>query len=297
MKNFIKLFLLIILLIQFNAQAEVINIVVPVPSGGGLDTMARDLSSILADNGIKSIVSNHPGADGEIARDFVFKTKDNVIMVGGNTHWIVTDFINRRENRYLNNMNIFGPVFISPYTFITSPKGFTSLNDLLQEAKQKPTPCGVVTAKSRLDLLLMNIEYDTKFVPVPYKGTVNVIPDLGGESIKCVYNSVGGLIPLINDGRMRVLGGNQKIAIESYIDKSVFPNIHMYQWVGFAIPTDGNLSNDKKIVDILNTITNQPEKLKSSLDNGYFLATPSKNTKKMLEKELEQLSKIKNFEN
>jgi tripartite-type tricarboxylate transporter receptor subunit TctC len=287
-----KLLIVLTSLFLTVAQATPINIVVPVPVGGALDIMARDLSLMLTDKGIENIVTNHPGGDGEIARDFVSKTKDNVIMIGGNTHWIVTDFINHRENRYLNNMVIVGPIFFSPYTFMTGSNSYQSLDQLIQASKKQPVNCGTVTAKSRLDLLLMNHEYGTKFIPIPYKGTVNVVPDVISGAINCVYNSVGGIIPLVKSGRIKVLGGNQPIAIESMVDKTLFPNVYMRQWIGFSVPSQGNLAKDQVIMDILNNFTQQPEKIKASLDSGYFIATPSKNTKKLLEDELKQLSKL-----
>lgn len=287
-----KLLLLLILLFVSPAQAEPINIVVPVTAGGGLDIMARNLSSLLAEQGIDSIVTNHIGGDGEVARDFVSKTKNNVIMIGGNTHWIVTDFMNRRENRYLNDMIIIGPIFYSPYTFLTSPKGFKSLDQLIQTAKSEKVNCGVVTTRSKLDLLLMNEEYGTKFIPVPYKGTVNVVPDLVSEAITCVYNSVGGIVQLVKTGRIKALGGNQLMAVDSVVDKSLFPNIQMRQWIGFALPAKGNLIQNKTIVDILNNFSKNPEKIKSSTDSGYFIAVPSNDTKKLLEDEFKQLLKL-----
>ena len=82
-----KLFLTL-LLTATTAFAAPVNIVISVTPGGAIDLTGRTLSKILSDNGIDNIVTYKPGADGDIAYNYVMAERDNVILAGAAANFV-----------------------------------------------------------------------------------------------------------------------------------------------------------------------------------------------------------------
>ena len=66
--------------LDYTMAADLIEIVVPTPPGGAIDTTARAVSKDLTSKGIDNVVVYYPGAGGEIAVGYAVKKKDNVIF-------------------------------------------------------------------------------------------------------------------------------------------------------------------------------------------------------------------------
>jgi len=70
---------------KFEPTKNTVELVVPYPAGGATDTLTRQISAILNEQGWNSIVVNKPGADSAIGANYVAAAKPNgyTLFVGG----------------------------------------------------------------------------------------------------------------------------------------------------------------------------------------------------------------------
>jgi tripartite-type tricarboxylate transporter receptor subunit TctC len=270
-----KLFLTL-LLTATTAFAAPINIVISVTPGGAIDLTGRTLSKILSDNGIDNIVTYKPGADGDIAYNYVMAERDNVILAGAAANFVFSHVVQKRDNFHSTNMTIIAPVAKTPMGFLTGPKGFATFKDMIGSAKSTPLPCGVSNAHGTVELGRINRVYGTKFEPVPYKGSGPVAQDLGGDNLRCAYDSVGTHIPRHDGGILKILAVTHATTIKVPLASTVLPGYTFENWYGFAIPNNSNLLANQQLLDIMHNFSKYPEQIKPMLDQGFILEKPKK---------------------
>lgn len=272
-----KQLLLALLFATSTVFANPINIVISVTPGGAIDLTGRTLSKILTDNGIDNIVTYKPGADGDIAYNYVIAERDNVILAGAAANFVFSHVVQKRDNFHSTNMTIIAPVAKTPMAFLTGPKGFTKFKDMIATAKTTPLPCGVSNAHGTVELTRINKVYGTKFEPVPYKGSGPVAQDLGGNNLRCAYDSVGTHIPRHEAGQLQILAVTHKTKITAPLASTVLPGYTFENWYGFAIPNNSNLLTNRRLLDIMQNFNQYTEQVKPMMDQGFILEKPIKN--------------------
>lgn len=272
-----KLFLTL-LLTATTAFAAPVNIVISVTPGGAIDLTGRTLSKILSDNGIDNIVTYKPGADGDIAYNYVMAERDNVILAGAAANFVFSHVAQKRDNFHSTTMTIIAPVAKTPMAFLTGPRGFATFKDMIASAKTTPLPCGVSNAHGTVELTRINRVYGTKFEPVPYKGSGPVAQDLGGDNLRCAYDSVGTHIPRHEAGILKILAvTHATTTVRVPLASTVLPGYTFENWYGFAIPNNSNLLANQRLLDIMHNFSKYPEQIKPMLDQGFILEKPLKN--------------------
>jgi tripartite-type tricarboxylate transporter receptor subunit TctC len=276
------------------AQSDPIEIVVPAVAGGPTDAVSRVLSRILTDNGVENFVSNHGGGEGDVGYNVAMQKKDNVIFVAPVSYYVFSHVIQHRENLHAKNMNIIAPSIISPMSIMTGPKGFKSLKEMIDVAKIKDVPCGLSGGYAHVALEMINAQYKTKFVPVPYKGSGQASIDIMGDHIECNYDAAGVYVPKHNAGLLKILAVNAKTPgltnvplISTIITDNKFSN-----WYGFGIPKEGNVNGNEKVLTILNNYSSYTDYLKTLYENGFIPATPRKNINQIM---IEQTESSRQF--
>lgn len=271
-----KKLLTLLLFVSTLCSATPINIVISVTPGGAIDLTGRTLSKILSDNNIENIVTYKPGADGDIAYNYAMTEKDNVILVGAAANFVFSHVVQKRDNFHSTTMNIIAPVAKTPMAFITGPHGFTSFKEMIALAKTTPLPCGVSNAHGTAELGRINRLYGTKFEPVPYKGSGPVAQDLGGDNLKCAYDSVGTHIARHEARQLRILSVTHPIRIQVPLVSTVLPKYTFENWYGFAVPNHSNLLNNNKVMSIMQDFGTYKEQVKPMVDQGFIMEKPQK---------------------
>lgn len=272
-----KRLLLLLLFVTTTAFASPVNIVISVTPGGAIDLTGRTLSKILSDNGIDNIVTYKPGADGDIAYNYVMVERDNVILAGAAANFVFSHVVQNRDNFHSTTMTIIAPVAKTPMAFLTGPKGFATFNSMIASAKTTPLPCGVSNAHGTVELTRINKMYGTKFEPVPYKGSGPVAQDLGGNNLRCAYDSVASHIPRHEAGQLRILAVTHKTKITAPLASTALPGYAFENWYGFAIPNGSNLLANQRLLDIMQNFGQYTEQVKPMVDQGFILEKPTKN--------------------
>ncbi len=199
-----------------------VEVIIPYPPSGGVDTMARVVLNHVAPRipGFRYVVTNRSGAGGQIGFEATFNALPDGYSIGAVTNNALHGHAIERRPRYRPE----------DYTFLANitddPGGFwvdaasplRSLADLQQAAKAQPEALGLGTSGIGTDdhLLLMAFEdaAGVRLIHVPYPGTAPQLRDLLGGRLPVGGFNMGEGIALMREGKIRGLaqGGPERWA-------------------------------------------------------------------------------------
>lgn len=229
--------------------AKAVRLIVPYPPGGGVDTFSRALAQEIAKTwGQQLIVDNRPGANAIIGSEALAKSAPDGY----------TMFISDRATVVLNPLlysklpydpNDLAPV-IAPVQFVnvlTASRDLPvqTLQDFVALAKSKPGALNYGTlgigSDSHLAAEAFWARADIKLTHVPYKGMTDVLQGLLGGQVQVGFSPVSLAVPLLRDGRIKVLvnGGTARSAVLPDVPtfaEAGFPGFEHRTWFGMFVP-------------------------------------------------------------
>lgn len=196
------------------AQSNTIKLVVGAPPGGTTDTVARSIAQHMGQDLKRTVlVENKPGAGGNIAADYVAKSKAD-----GNTLLVTfTSFsINASLYRKLpfDTIKDFTPISMLanvPSVLVTR-KDFPAQNmtEFVKEVKAHPgkytMALGAVGSSLHMAGERMKMMAGLDILNVPYKGTAPAITDLLGGQVDMMFASSMNALPHVKGGALKALG-------------------------------------------------------------------------------------------
>ncbi len=267
--RFIKCMLFIVLSATFQqsiAQSnsfpqKPITLIVPYTAGGGVDSIARIIVPLLSERlGQKVIIENKPGVSGMVGAQFVAKaTPDGYTLLAGNTTTNATNYYLTKSSGY-HPIKDFVPLSLwdrGP-TVLVVPSGskFQSVNDIIQELKNKPGSLnygssGLGSAHHLSAEVFMHMT-NTKMQHVPYKGGPGVMADLIGGQLDLAFEVIPVASPFIKSGRLRALGVSSKTEVPALpgvkpIADIAVPGYQMETWQGAFAPSGTPLEITEKL--------------------------------------------------
>lgn len=206
--------------------AEVIRLVIPFPSGGVLDAMARVLARRLATAlGQAVVVDNRPGAGGNIGTEYVAHSKpDGYSLVISGASLVTAMLLQPRLP--FNPMRDLAPVAMlasTPGSIVAYPGApFTTIGEMIAYAKAHPRKLSFATAgNGSLGHMLgewLNHDAGIDLLHVPYKGGSAAAIDV-----------IAGRVPLWIDvaaNREMVLAGKVRaLAVTSRRRAQALPDV------------------------------------------------------------------------
>jgi tripartite-type tricarboxylate transporter receptor subunit TctC len=226
-----------------------ITMVVPVPAGGAMDTVAR----IVAD-GMKTtlgqpvVIENVTGASGSIGTGRVARaTPDGATLIYGA---FVTHVLNGAIYQLAYDVVAdFEPVALIAGTpwLIAAKKDVpaSDLKGLIAWLKANPdkASCGTAGAGSppHIGGILFQKITGTRFQFVPYRGTAPIIPDLVGGQIDMAILDPVTALPQHRAGRIKVLAVMAKSRTVNApdvptVDEAGVPGLHIAPWQAIWAP-------------------------------------------------------------
>ncbi|MBR0651197.1 tripartite tricarboxylate transporter substrate binding protein [Roseomonas terrae] len=192
-----------------------IEVVVPYPPGGGVDTMARMVLPAVQNRlpGARFIVTNRAGAGGQLGWEVVYNAPADGFMLAATSVPAMVTYPMERTTRYkamdftfiANVVDDPGGLFVSP----NSP--LRTLEDLVAAAKARPGAISYGTTGIGSDdhLLVLGLEDKLSLPPmthVPFNGMAPLSTALVGGHLQVgAFNMSEGLA-LLRDNRIRCLG-------------------------------------------------------------------------------------------
>jgi tripartite-type tricarboxylate transporter receptor subunit TctC len=217
-----------------NWPNQAIKVIVPFTPGTGMDTIARAVAPRLSEKlGQPVVVSNMPGASGNIGADAVAKsTADGyTLLMGANTMLIASQLY---KNVPFEPTKDFAPISMAAWgtlMLVANPKtGIKTVDDLVKRSKASP---GSVTFGSpgvgtphHMAMELFKSQTQLFMLHVPYRGTAGYTQDLLAGEIQVGFLPVHVAQGMVSAGRLNAL------AVGSPKRNPVAPNVQTFGELG-----------------------------------------------------------------
>lgn len=264
---------------------NIINIVVPFPTGGSVDQLARIVQNGLQQRlGVNVIVENKPGAQGSIGTGFVAHAKPD-----GAT-WVMV-FDTHAVNPALQTLNFdtendLDPVLLigtSPHLLCTHPsRPYRSFAKLVEAAKKEvpgKLTYGTIGAGSlgHLTMVLLTKAAGIELTHVPYRGGGPLLNDalaghvdfaIASTALVAPQVAAGSLVPLLQTGANRMsIAKDVPTAIEAG-----FENFESHAWWGVLAPKGTPEDLKSRMREAMVATFNEPA-IRSQLINSMQITT------------------------
>ncbi|MCO5066836.1 MAG: tripartite tricarboxylate transporter substrate binding protein [Rhizobiaceae bacterium] len=228
--------------------ARPIEVIVPFAAGSGGDLAVRILvDQLKADTGEDFLVSNAPGAGGVVGTGKIARAKPDGYTLGytgSSTHSAAPYLFKSLAYSPFDDFIHVSPFVQVPYVLIADPAlGFSSLNDLIAEAKKNPGSLkrGYATGSTQMvsAALLKGLAIDT--VAIPYKGNPEMMTDLLGSRLSFVVTDSANAVPYVTSGRAKAFAvlGYQRLTVMPEIatlgEQGLAP-VDLVGWTGLSVP-------------------------------------------------------------
>lgn len=191
-----------------------IRLVVPFAPGGGTDTIARALGTLLAKSlGQPVIVDNKPGASTMIGSEFVAKAAPDgqTLLVATLAHAVNPSM---QRNVPYDTEKAFAPVTLigSSYNVLVVLPGspFKTVSDVVAAAKASPGKLSYASQGSGTSAHLAGEMFKSlaqvDILHVPYRGAGPALVDLLGGRVDMMFATNAAAAPFIADRRLRAIG-------------------------------------------------------------------------------------------
>ena len=225
-----------------------VRIIVSSGAGGGLDFVARQVATPLAEIfGQSVVVDNRAGASGSIAAELASQAApDGYTLMVLSASLVVYGVVNKTRYDLFRDFDAVSQIAASPYLLTVHPGlPVQSVKDLVAHAKANPAKLNFAsTGPASLAHLageLFALSTGTQLVHVPYKGVGAALPDLLSGRIHLSFLSGGSVYPQVRSQKLKALAiastTRAKMAPElpTMIEAGV-PGFVVTQWHGLLAP-------------------------------------------------------------
>ena len=238
-----------------------ITYIVPFPTGGTTDILARLISQKLGTAlNTSFVIDNKGGAGGSIGSELASRAPaDGYTLVGGtvSSHAINVSLYPKLG---YDPIKSFQPVVLigsNPVVLVVGEKSpYKSLADVLAAAKAKPKTVSSASAgqgtSQHMTLELLGFRTGTQFNHVPYRGSGPAITDVMGGQVDMMFDTTVVAGPHIASGKVRALAVSSAQRLDSLpnvptVAEQGVPGFEVTSWQGIFVPA----GTPKPIVDKL----------------------------------------------
>jgi tripartite-type tricarboxylate transporter receptor subunit TctC len=245
MKTILRIFTLVLMTCALTVTAPMvwaqsypnrpIQLIIPIPAGGGGDVNGRLLvEELIKILGQQIVVVNKPGASDTLGTDALSKSKKDGYTLGyTSSAAMVFARVTNPESVPYDPVKDFDP--LGSHTFfplcvaVQASSPWKTFNDLVDYAKKNPGKLRVSTAgvgsTANFDVEITQTLTGAEFTHVPFKGGEAVVTALLGGHVEMSYDIVGKFLPHVEAGKVRILLVSRKI--------SFLPNIPTITELGY----------------------------------------------------------------
>src|SRR6516164_5557730 len=241
---------------EASYPSKPVTIIVPAAPGGVTDALGRTLAQRFTEAwGQQVIVENKPGANNQIAAEYVTKAApDGYTLISG----LVT----------INHALILNPAL-----------PVHNVKDLIALAKEKPNELNYGTfgigSSGHLNMELFQALSGAKFQAVHYKGATPALTDVMAGHIQLMFISVGSAVPQwkADEVKLIAVGAAKRMALLPEVPtvaESGLPGYEAISWFGLFGPPGMPADIVAKINAEVRKIFADPEIKKNFLERQYF---------------------------
>jgi tripartite-type tricarboxylate transporter receptor subunit TctC len=267
-----------------NYPAKPVTIIVPAAPGGVTDALARTLAQHFAESwGQQVIVENKPGANNQIAAEYVTKAAPDgyTLLIGPEVTFVVNPSLYPKlpYDPVKGFTPISGLVTINHALIVNPALPVGNVKELIALAKQKPGQINYGTfgigSSGHLNMELFQALSGAKFQAVHYKGATPALTDVMAGHIQMMFISVGSAVPQWKADKVKLLavGAAKRMALlpeAPTVAESGLPGYEAVSWFGLFGPPGMPGEVVAKINGEVRKIFDDPEVKKNFLDRQYF---------------------------
>ena len=226
-----------------------VRLVVPFPSGGPADMLARLLSEKLTDRwGQTVVIENIAGASGNIGADAISRAPPDgyALLLNASSHVINPLMFAKLPFDAFKDFTPITQVASYQHMFVVHPSlPVKNVLEFVALARSKPGQLTVgnsgVGTPGHLAAELFKITTGIDIISVSYKGSAPATNDLLGGQVNAMFNNPVNTLPFTNAGKMRVIGVTSKLRLAVAPDvptvaESGYPGFEAGTWFGLYGP-------------------------------------------------------------
>ncbi len=249
-----------------------VRLVVPYAAGAQVDTIARLVSTRLADAlGQPVVVDNRPGASGNIAFEAVAKAAPDghTLLIAGQTLTMLPSVMGSRAVDPAKAFTAVTKVCTMPMVFaVNAALGINTLGELIARARSEPGRIAYTTGGSgsspHLAAALLWSRAGVELTHVPYSNAVRGVTDVLTGEASVSASVLGAWLPYVNDPRAKLLAvGSAKrsplVPGVPTVEESGFPGYEMSAWIGIFVPAGTPSAVTARLQREIAAIVRQPD--------------------------------------
>jgi tripartite-type tricarboxylate transporter receptor subunit TctC len=249
-----------------------IKIVVGFTPGGSTDAIGRQIANSFSKIlGQSVIVENKPGANGNLATDFVRRAPPDGYTIFYTSIGHVTNPLIYKDAKYdpVKDFTPIGQVLAGPNILVVPPNSkFKTLKELIDYGRANPGKINFASSGIGSSLHLSGELFKqlsgVDMVHIPYKGAGSLMPHLMSGQVDLAFPNLPTGVSLVEQGQLRALGvttNTRSTAAPNIptIEEAGVPNYDMSTWYGLVGPADLPAPVLKKLTDALAQTVNDPE--------------------------------------
>jgi len=194
--------------------AKPISLVVPFPSGGTTDVLARALADGLSRSlGQPVIVESKPGAGATLGADYVAKARPDgyTLLMGAVHHTIATSVYKKLPYDFQKDLAPITTVAMVPNVLVVNASltPAKSVAELVALAKSSPKELAYGSNGNGTAQHLIGTQFQAStgvnLLHVPYKGSGPLTTDLLGGQVAMSFDTITPVLQHIKGGKLRAL--------------------------------------------------------------------------------------------
>jgi tripartite-type tricarboxylate transporter receptor subunit TctC len=267
-----------------NYPTKPVTIIVPAAPGGVTDALARTLAQRFTEAwGQQVIVENKPGANNQIAAEYVTKAAPDgyTLLIGPEVTFVVNPSLYAKlpYDPVKGFTPISGLVTINHALIVNPTLPVQTVKDLIALAKQKPGEINYGTfgvgSSGHLNMELFQALSGAKFQAVHYKGATPALTDVVAGHIQMMFISVGSAVPQWKTDKVKLIavGAGKRMALLPEVPtvaESGLPGYEAVSWFGLFGPPGMPADIVAKINAEVRKVFADPEIKKNFLERQYF---------------------------
>lgn len=266
-----------------NYPAKTITIIVPASPGGVTDLLARLLARrFIADWGAQAIVENKPGANNQVAAEYVAHQPGDgyTLFIGPESTFIVnpTLYPHLAYDPVKDFTPIVGLVSINHALVLNPSVPADSVKSLIALGKAKPGKLNYgdygVGSSGHLNMEMFKAVTGANFVAVHYKGATPALEDVIAGHIQLMFVSAGTAMPQVKAGAVKIigLGAEKRMALLPDVPAiaETVPDYTAVSWFGLFGPAGVPADVIDKINAEVRAVFADPKVRRDFLDAQYF---------------------------
>ena len=257
-----------------------IRFIVPWNAGGSNDIAARALAQLAAEQGVRVVVENVPGATGSIGLAKVANAEPDGYMIGMGTSSTLSLIAQNLTTLRNDQFAPIARVTVDPLILLVPANGpATTLESFITLLKKNPGKISVGTPGSNnlnhIFAVMAGRAAGVDVIAVPYSGGSKVVADLAGKQLDAAVLKPSESKALIDGGLVKPIGvfANERLRalpdVPTFKEKGfdVFPYGPLVQMAYIVVPVATPQPVRERLIAIFGKAI-QSKKFKSSAEDG-----------------------------